>query len=330
MRPLALILCLAAIVAAPAFADPAEEEKALRSAWDALAKDFAANDLDKVAGHFSKEATAWLESAEGLAAYKPLRGTSEDELKGTARVLRLEPEAASKLEPGAFAKRYAAGLAAWKAEELSKSRVVKVRADGELRMVEVQLERPSEGDYRAHFTFSREGDGWKLSKSWVAHLHEYVSCCNLVYQVGIHLALFESKFKEYPGELGQLKESLMAATGNENALKCPLLGDEYVYLFPLEGDMTPPGRLTLYDRKPHADGTRLAVMFAGTPVWLDEAQFQEWLRKDLDVIQAKLPEVEKKVKADLETADGQKKANLENYWMKGLTGLRSVIKREGK
>ncbi|MEK7466412.1 MAG: hypothetical protein AAB074_03265 [Planctomycetota bacterium] len=321
MRTATLLFALAAF----ARAESAPEEQTLRDSTDSIVKSVTSMDLEKVAGAFSKDAVAWLESPEGAAAYKPYLDDSDN----CAHLLRMKRAEVKKLAPAAFAKRLAAGFVAMDPETTSKMAYLKFRADGAERVVQVESTDPLRGTGRGHYRFVLDGGAWKLTKSWVSRLHEMYVCRSRIMQVGIYLALYESKEKDYPGDIEGLKRPDLIEKGKDDVLACPQSREPYVYLFPLEGDVTPGGRFMLYDKKPHADGTRIVVPFMGAGAWLDEAQFQEVLRKDLDAIQAKLPEIEKKVQAGLSDADAKNKAAAER-WQKGLSGLRSVIKGAGK
>lgn len=101
------------------------------------------------------------------------------------------------------------------------------------------------------------------------------SCKNNLKMLGVYCALFESKFKKYPKGLDELWRPDMLQ--DKSVLRCPATGEEnaYEYLWPSQGDATPPDEITAYDRFPHSDGSRCVLTFQGRVSVYDEEGFQK-------------------------------------------------------
>lgn len=127
-------------------------------------------------------------------------------------------------------------------------------------------------------------------------------CGNNLKQLGVYLALYESKFKKYPEKIEQVKRPDMATS--EALFMCPLLGEghRYVYVWSKDGDATPNDSLTLYCDAPHPDGQRQFLTFNGRAWELPEETFQDVLRTGS--IEGVIPAIEDVVVKLEDAADG--------------------------
>lgn len=131
-------------------------------------------------------------------------------------------------------------------------------------------------------------------------------CVNHLKQIGIYMALFESKFKRYPKSLKEVQRPDMMT--DLSLLNCPADGEgeekAYGYCEPAKGDETPPDAVCAWDAVPHADGTRNVLFFQGRVGPMKEDDF----RKALAAAGGKLTNAAARsrgVKARAEIKDGK-------------------------
>lgn len=123
-----------------------------------------------------------------------------------------------------------------------------------------------------------------------------IDCKNHLKQLGIYIALYESKNRKYPPDLRSLWRPDLAtdpgificpvASGNAGATPLPAPGStwesfasrvSYDYRFPERGDGTAPDVLIAWDRTPHPDGKRCVLFFQGRVDEVDQANFERLL-----------------------------------------------------
>lgn len=104
-------------------------------------------------------------------------------------------------------------------------------------------------------------------------------CLNGMKQLGVYVALFESKFRDYPATWDDMKRPDMMT--DMSLLKCPLDtssdATSYEYLYPVKGDAAAPDSIVGYCRHPHPDGTRCVLYFTGRVMQVADAEFQTQL-----------------------------------------------------
>lgn len=117
-------------------------------------------------------------------------------------------------------------------------------------------------------------------------------CKNHLKQLGVYIALYESKNRKYPPDLKSLWKPDLATS--PDIFTCPVHSGQsgstrnfapgaswesfssrvsYDYRFPVQGDATAPGALMAWDRTPHPNGKRCVLFFQGRVDEVDQATF---------------------------------------------------------
>lgn len=105
-----------------------------------------------------------------------------------------------------------------------------------------------------------------------------VSCKNSLKQIGVYIALYESKHRKYPKSFADIQVKDLAK--DPKLFHCPLtdIDDAYVYVYPEAEDETSPDFIIAYDRDPHPDGSRNVLLFFGRVETLSAEEFEEALK----------------------------------------------------
>lgn len=123
-----------------------------------------------------------------------------------------------------------------------------------------------------------------------------IDCKNHLKQMGVYVALYESKTRKYPPDLQSLWRPDLAtdpwificpvSSANAGTAARPAPGStwesfasrvSYDYRFPERGDATAPDALIAWDHTPHPDGKRCVLFFLGRVDEVDQATFERLL-----------------------------------------------------
>lgn len=113
-------------------------------------------------------------------------------------------------------------------------------------------------------------------------------CKSNLKQLGVYVALYESKKRAWPETIGALRAPDLVT--DEKLLACPVHGGAYLYVKPPQGDDTPASHFLIYCPKAHPSGARAFCLFTGAVRDVREAVFEVALKA------GNLREVEPRVK----------------------------------
>lgn len=147
-------------------------------------------------------------------------------------------------------------------------------------------------------------------------------CKNRLKQIGIYVALHESRFRKYPQSLKDLLQEGLA--DDDSWFRCSLSGkpNSFTFVAPPNGDDTPPDFVIAYDTDAHPDGRRNVLTLAGSVTDFDAEDFTTACK---DGTRAAGPHLNVKSAQILAKQDGYE-AVIEGT----ITNLRAIEKDGGK
>lgn len=137
-------------------------------------------------------------------------------------------------------------------------------------------------------------------------------CKNNLKQLGIYVALFESKYRgDEPTGWDELRRPDLIT--DPKLLHCHLdgPGDEcsYEYIWPFLAEDTPPETVVAYDKRAHSDGKRCVLHYQGNVDEMTEAELKEALEAQAQKEHDAIPDAITKVRSEASDpgADAEKR-----------------------
>lgn len=280
MRHLAMVLLFLVSLQLRGFsAEPSEaEKKEIQEAWSAISAAIGRKDREAVWGFFGGEAQEWVLGEEGRKAVRPWYEGPEAEFKALAKMMGLEVPKARELDLAQFVRRVVPSLLLSHIQQMSLSDIV----GWQVAAGAVRVALKDKFGRRSRLVFGKGPSGWKLTRAFVEGLVEWWNCANRLRLLSVCVSLYEYRKKDNPEDLQSLVQPDMVK--DESGLNCPCCAQAFEYWYPMEGVGTPPDRIMVFDAKPHRDGTRVVLTYMGADSWVDEVDFQEWLKRDVEFV----------------------------------------------
>jgi hypothetical protein len=196
--------------------------------------------------------------------------------------------------------------------------------------VTVKAPDPELGGAISQVALALEGGGWRLTTASIRSMTGIRSVRNPMKQMGVYMALYESKFRRYPTCWDEMVRPDMCQD-TDLFLSSDMDSDEkLVYVFPLLGDACAADAICAYDPAGAREGVTEVLFFQGRVESMTTADLEAKLAAQLDGWKEDMDEQEKKALRAVEGADGAKtrRANAEVTAIRALRDLRESLRKK--